>query len=165
MFFMYMLIPYHVRILYVTAAGADTFHYTSEGECVTIDDVDDYSEFTATKKALTLLGFHDNQLQGIFRVLAAILHLGNVTVGRRAKGGEVMSVIGEDDSSLLTSATLLGIDPAHLAHWLSHRKITTSREVYHKPLTHAQVHYAVSPGKLMVVGLSPTRGSQFFFEK
>ena len=60
-------------------------------------------------------------------------------IGSRDKGGEVMSVIGESDSHLVTSATLLGIGPAHLAHWLTHRKISTARDVYNKPLTPTQV--------------------------
>ena len=119
---------------------AECFHYTSQGDCTAIDDVDDQSEFTSTREAMKLLGFQDEQLEGMFRVLSAILHLGNVEVGRRDKGGDVMSVIGEGDKHLVTSATLLGVDPAQLAHWLSHRKITTTREVYHKPLTHAQVN-------------------------
>ena len=88
---------------------------------------------------MKLLGFHDDQLRGMFRVLSAVLHLGNIEVGRKNKGGDVMSVICEGDKHLTTSATLMGVDSAHLAHWLCHRKITTSREVYHKPLTHTQV--------------------------
>ena len=125
---------------FVCCSGpAEEFHYTRQGGTATIDDVDDQSEFTATREAMKLLGFHDDQLGGMFRVLSAVLHLGNVEVGQRNKGGEVMSVVGEGDGHLVTSTTLLGVDPAHLAHWLSHRKITTTREVYHKPLTHTQV--------------------------
>ena len=118
---------------------SESFHYTSQGESCAIPDIDDQSEFTATREAMKLLGFHDDQLGGVFRVLSAVLHLGNVEVGRKNKGGEVMSVIGDGDKHLVTSATLLGVDSAQLAHWLCHRKITTAREVYHKPLTHAQV--------------------------
>ncbi|CAI8048328.1 Unconventional myosin-Va [Geodia barretti] len=117
---------------------AESFHYTSQGGRVAIDDVDDQSEFTATRDAMKLLGFNDDQLRGVFQVLSAVLHLGNVEVGRRSKGGDVMGEVGEGDESLVTSATLLGVDSAHLAHWLCHKKITTAREVYHKPLTHPQ---------------------------
>ena len=129
----------HVSRCHVITGSAESFHYTSQGECVTINDVNDQSEFNATKEAMQLLGFHGDHLGGMFRVLSAILHLGNVEVGRCDKGGDVMSVIGEDDKHLVTATTLLGVDSAQLAHWLSHRKITTAREVYHKPLTHAQV--------------------------
>ena len=117
----------------------DSFHYTGQGTCVAIDNVDDQSEFNATREAMKLLGFHDEQLGGVFQVLSAILHLGNVVVGQKKKGGEEVGLVAEGDESLVTSATLLGVDPAHLAHWLCHRKITTTREVYHKPLTPAQV--------------------------
>ena len=118
---------------------AESFHYTSQGGRVALDDVDDQSEFTFTRDAMKLLGFHDDQLRGVFQVLSAVLHLGNVEVGRRSKGGDVMGEVGEGNESLVTSATLLGVDSTHLAHWLCHKKITTAREVYHKPLTHPQV--------------------------
>ena len=128
------------NIMFIPTASPELFHYTSQGDSVAIDSIDDQSEFSVTKEAMKLLGFHDNQLRGTFYVLSSILHLGNIEVGRKNKGGEMMSVISDNDKHLLTAVSLLGIDSTHLAHWLSHRKITTSREVYHKPLTHAQVY-------------------------
>ena len=121
---------------YAYTGSPESFHYTGQG---TGNLANDRSEFIATKEALKLLGFHDDQLHGIFSVLAAILHLGEVEIGRSDKDGEEMSVISEGDEHLLMCAALLGVDPAHLAHWLSHRRIAAMREVYHKPLTPVQV--------------------------
>ena len=39
-------------------------HYTIQGACVAIDNVDDLSEITATREAMKLLGFHDDELGG-----------------------------------------------------------------------------------------------------
>ena len=58
----------------------DEFHYLNQGESPTIDGVNDAEEFEDTKAALSLLGFSQRELSDMFKVLAAILHLGNVTI-------------------------------------------------------------------------------------
>lgn len=44
-----------------------------------IEGVDDASEFSATRLALSTIGISDEDQHDMWRVLAAILHLGNVT--------------------------------------------------------------------------------------
>ena len=48
-------------------------HYTIQGACVAIDNVDDQSEITATWEAMKLLGFHDDKPGGMFQVLSAMI--------------------------------------------------------------------------------------------
>jgi myosin-5 len=43
--------------------------------------------------------------------------------------------MAEDDRHLATAARLLGLDPAMLRKWLTHRSIQTGREVFTKPMT------------------------------
>lgn len=64
----------------------DDFHYLNQGENPTIDGVNDAEGFEETKAALSLLGFSQRELTDMFKVLAAILHLGNVTVMEAAPG-------------------------------------------------------------------------------
>lgn len=86
-----------------------------------------------------MLGFHGEQEAYLFRVLAAILHLGNVQVGVAQSGGEDISAISLDDDHLTYAAKLLGIDKAQLRLWLTHRLIVTVNESLKKPLTPEQV--------------------------
>lgn len=58
----------------------DEFHYLNQGENPTIDGVNDAEGFEETTTALSLLGFSQRELSDMFKVLAAILHLGNVTI-------------------------------------------------------------------------------------
>ena len=44
----------------------DSFHYTIQGACVSIDKIDNQSEITVTREAMKLFGFHDDQLGGMF---------------------------------------------------------------------------------------------------
>ncbi len=86
-----------------------------------------------------MLGFNDDQEASLFRVLAAILHLGNVQVGVAHSGGEDIAAILLDDDHMTYAAKLLGIDRAQLRLWLTHRLIVTVKESLKKPLTPEQV--------------------------
>src|SRR5271156_2476761 len=59
---------------------AEQFHYLNQGSSPTIDGVDDKAEFEALKKSLTTIGITTTQQSEIFKLLAALLHLGNVTI-------------------------------------------------------------------------------------
>ncbi len=86
-----------------------------------------------------MLGFHDDQEAYIFRILATVLHLGNVQVGVAHSGGEDVSAISLDDDHMTHAAQLLGVDKAQLRLWLTHRLIVTARESLKKPLSPEQV--------------------------
>ncbi|XP_010117983.1 PREDICTED: unconventional myosin-Va-like, partial [Chlamydotis macqueenii] len=63
--------------------NANYFHYTKQGGSPVIDGVDDAKEMVNTRQACTLLGISDSYQMGIFRILAGILHLGNVEFASR----------------------------------------------------------------------------------
>ena len=57
----------------------DEFHYVNHGENPAIDGVYDAEGFVETTESLSLLGFNRRELSDMFNVLAAMLHLGNVS--------------------------------------------------------------------------------------
>ena len=61
--------------------SCEEFLYTNQGQNPLIDNVDDEEEFDKTYEALKMLGFNDDDCRSVFKILAAILHLGNVKVG------------------------------------------------------------------------------------
>ena len=61
-----------------------------------ISGVDDANDLASTRKAFSLLGINEVAQMGIFRVLAAILHLGNIEIG-----GSDRAEIYSNDISLL----------------------------------------------------------------
>ena len=63
-----------------TSEAADNFHYTNQGDAVELHNVSDSSEFVATREALSLLGLSAELQRNLLRVLAAVLHLGNITI-------------------------------------------------------------------------------------
>ncbi|XP_073922062.1 unconventional myosin-Vc isoform X2 [Castor canadensis] len=81
------------------------------------------------------LGLREDFQMDIFKILAAILHLGNVQI---AAVGNERSSVGEGDGHLMVFCELLGLECSKVAQWLCNRKIVTSSETVVKPMTRPQ---------------------------
>ncbi|KAG8505333.1 Unconventional myosin-Vc [Galemys pyrenaicus] len=115
--------------------SAEEFNYTRMGGSTVIEGVDDRADMIETQKTFTLLGFKKDFQMDVFKILAAILHLGNVQI--MAVGNE-RSSISEDDSHLQVFCELLGLEGSRVAQWLCNRKIVTASETVVKPMTKPQ---------------------------
>ncbi|KAL8137294.1 hypothetical protein V2J09_003295 [Rumex salicifolius] len=84
-----------------------TFHYLNQSNCYELVGVSDAKDYLATRRAMDVVGMTKQEQDAIFRVVAAILHLGNIEF---AKGSEIDSSVPKDDKSkfhLETAAELL----------------------------------------------------------
>ncbi|KAH9729027.1 Myosin-6 [Citrus sinensis] len=109
-----------------------TFHYLNQSNCYELDGVNDSKEYIATRQAMDVVGISSDEQDAIFRVVAAILHLGNVEF---AKGKEVDSSVPKDEKSqfhLKTVAELLMCDAKALEDSLCKREIVTRDETITK---------------------------------
>ena len=86
----------------------DDFIYINQGNNPIIDNVDDEKEFGKTHEALKLFGFSDENCKNIFKIMAAILHLGNVKICGR--GDSETSTVCQKDVSLPIVASFLEVD-------------------------------------------------------
>ncbi|XP_071572144.1 unconventional myosin-Va isoform X3 [Temnothorax nylanderi] len=137
------------RLPQLHLSDQNQFHYLNQGNNPRIDGVDDLAYFDETISALTMLGFTSKQQDDMLRILAGILHLGNVNisscVSKDAKDGEVdteSSYISPSDRHLLILSELLGVEVNAMRKWLCHRKIVSTREVFLKPITVEQANGA-----------------------
>ncbi|CAD6230101.1 unnamed protein product [Miscanthus lutarioriparius] len=106
-----------------------SFHYLNQSACIKVDGINDAEEYLATRKAMDTVGITDQEQEAIFRVVAAVLHLGNINF---AKGREVDSSIIKDDKSrfhLNTAGELLMCDCEKLENALINREINTPEGV------------------------------------
>uniref|UniRef100_A0A8C1L7E9 Myosin VIIBb n=1 Tax=Cyprinus carpio TaxID=7962 RepID=A0A8C1L7E9_CYPCA len=62
----------------LSLGDASQFKYLTEGDCLTCDGRDDADEFGRIRAALKILTFSDRDCWEIFKLLAAILHMGNI---------------------------------------------------------------------------------------
>ncbi|KAJ7008954.1 myosin-6 [Populus alba] len=109
-----------------------TFHYLNQSNCYELDVVDDSKEYIATRRAMEIVGISAEEQDAIFRVVAAVLHLGNIEF---AKGKEMDSSVPKDEKSwfhLRTVAELLMCDPKALEDSLCKRVIVTRDETITK---------------------------------
>ncbi|KAM9508315.1 unconventional myosin-Vb isoform 2-T2 [Guaruba guarouba] len=116
---------------------AEDYFYTSQGGGTSIDGVDDADDFEKTRHAFTLLGVKESHQMTIFRIIAAILHLGNLEI-RAERDGDACSILSEDDH-LNSFCSLLGVEHSQMEHWLCHRKLVTTAETYVKSMSMQQV--------------------------
>ncbi|XP_050216966.1 myosin-6-like isoform X2 [Mercurialis annua] len=110
------------------------FHYLNQSNCYELDGVDDSNEYLTTRKAMDVVGINVHEQDAIFRVVAAILHLGNVEF---EKGDESDSSEPKDDKSrfhLKTAAELFMCDEKSLEDSLCKRVIVTRDETITKSL-------------------------------
>ncbi|KAG4184940.1 hypothetical protein ERO13_A09G201100v2 [Gossypium hirsutum] len=111
-----------------------TFHYLNQSNCYELDGVDSCKEYLLTKRAMDVVGISQGEQDGIFRVVAAILHLGNIEF---KKGQEIDSAEPKDDKSrfhLKTAAELLMCNEKALEDSLCKRVMVTRDESITKSL-------------------------------
>uniref|UniRef100_A0A8C3KY85 Myosin VA n=1 Tax=Chrysolophus pictus TaxID=9089 RepID=A0A8C3KY85_CHRPC len=84
-----------------------------------------------TCKAVSLR-ISDSYQMGIFRILAGILHLGNVEFASRDSDS---CAIPPKHDPLTIFCDLMGVEYEEMAHWLCHRKLATATETYIKPVS------------------------------
>uniref|UniRef100_R4GAI5 Myosin VC n=1 Tax=Anolis carolinensis TaxID=28377 RepID=R4GAI5_ANOCA len=100
-----------------------------------IEGVDDRANMIETQRTFCLLGLKEDFQMDVFKILAAILHLGNVEI---IAVGDERSSVSQDDKHLSIFCELLDLESNKMARWLCHRKIITSSETVVKPMTKPQ---------------------------
>ncbi|KAL3825345.1 hypothetical protein ACJIZ3_021374 [Penstemon smallii] len=112
----------------------ESFHYLNQSKCYKLDGVSDAEEYLATRRAMDIVGISEEEQDAIFRVVAAVLHLGNIDF---SKGKEIDSSVIKDEKSrfhLNTTAELLRCDPKSLEDALIKRVMVTPEEVITRTL-------------------------------
>ncbi|KAL7113060.1 hypothetical protein ACP275_04G039700 [Erythranthe tilingii] len=111
-----------------------TFHYLNQSNCIELNGISDAQDYLATRRAMDIVGISQKEQDAIFRVVASVLHLGNVEF---AKGKEIDSSVLKNDKSkfhLQTVAELLMCDLTALEDALLKRVMVTPEEVIKRSL-------------------------------
>ncbi|CAN0839277.1 XI-K [Linum grandiflorum] len=111
-----------------------SYHYLNQSDCYELSGVNDTEEYLATRRAMDVVGISEDDQDAIFKVVAAVLHLGNIEF---AKGQEIDSSVIKDEQSrfhLNTVAELLQCDVKSLEDALIKRVMVTPEEIIKRPL-------------------------------
>ena len=110
------------------------FEYLNQGGHSLIDGVDDKAELEATRKSLTTIGIDTITQKGIFRILAALLHIGNIKIAATRTDSSLPS----SEPSLAKACELLGLDADNFAKWTIKKQLITRGEKIMSNLTQQQ---------------------------
>ncbi|XP_019178734.1 PREDICTED: myosin-11-like [Ipomoea nil] len=112
-----------------------SFHYLNQSNCYELVGVSDAHDYLATRRAMDVVGISETDQEAIFRVVAAILHLGNIEFAKKGKDAD-SSVLKDDRSKfhLQTTSELLMCDWVALEDALLKRVMVTPEEVIKRSL-------------------------------
>ena len=113
---------------------ADDFEYLNQGSAPIIDGIDDKTEFDATRQSLSTIGVASGKQNEIFKVLAALLHLGNVKITASRNDSSLLP----SEPSLARACRMLGLDANEFAKWTVKKQLITRGEKIVSNLTQQQ---------------------------
>lgn len=136
---------YHIFYSMVTGLSADEkkklelgrpadFEYLNSGNMLTCDGRNDALEFSDIRSAFKVLNFSDNDVWGIFSLLAAILHLGNL----KFKAFNVNNIESSEVPDALNAnrvAGLLGVNKTRLCEAFTRKTLIAHGEKIVSPIS------------------------------
>jgi len=111
--------------------GCRSFYYTSQSGCDTVEGIPDKDRFDEFMSSLTLAGFTDDEIDGILRIVAAILHMSNIKF--RLDDKEVCHIEENTKPSLEKAADLLGVTAEAMTKCMCYRTLKIGGQVISKP--------------------------------
>uniref|UniRef100_A0A3Q0RF94 Myosin VIIBb n=1 Tax=Amphilophus citrinellus TaxID=61819 RepID=A0A3Q0RF94_AMPCI len=118
----------------LSLGNAKEYKFLTKGNCITCGGRDDAKSYSRICSALKTLTFTGNQCQEIFKLLAAILHLGNVCFEATTQNNLESSGVSKSQH-FSVAASLLEVEKPILETNLTHRTFRTTRERVTKPLS------------------------------
>ncbi|XP_055479496.1 unconventional myosin-VIIa isoform X1 [Psammomys obesus] len=116
---------------------AADYNYLSMGNCITCEGRVDSQEYANFRSAMKVLMFTDTENWEISKLLAAILHMGNLQYEARTfENLDACEVLFSP--SLATAASLLKVNPPDLMSCLTSRTLITRGETVSTPLSREQ---------------------------
>ncbi|XP_053683120.1 unconventional myosin-Va isoform X2 [Sabethes cyaneus] len=106
----------------------DKFQFLCQGKSPDIVKVSDEHQFEETMKAMKTLGFDHPEISDIMKILAAVLHLGNIEFTHKYKKqtqevDQEACTVASDDLHLNIFSDILKLDREQLRKWLITRQI------------------------------------------
>jgi len=103
---------------------ASDYSYLNQSGCTEVLGMDDAKEYAGMKYALDVLGFSATETDTLYRVIAGILHLGNITFRPQKGGSDEDQCEIVDMTPVTLAAKQFQVPPEQLKEGLIHPRIT-----------------------------------------
>ncbi|KAK5727106.1 class II myosin [Elasticomyces elasticus] len=120
----------------------EDFEYTRHGN-ETINGVSDLDEWNSLLESFHVMNFSDKEQKAILQTIAALLHLGNITVMKESIRADQASLAPDAEGSVRCACQLLGIDPDAFTKALLHPRVRAGHEWVEKVQTPDQARLSI----------------------
>jgi myosin heavy chain 9/10/11/14 len=126
----------------IDGLDVEDFCYTRDGHD-TIVGVSDREEWESLMEAFGIMGFTDKEQSSILRTVAAVLHLGNISVVKESRAADQARLADNAKQEAAKVCRLLGISLDPFLQGLLHPKVKAGREWVEKVQTPEQVRLGI----------------------
>ncbi|XP_065896691.1 unconventional myosin-Id-like [Dysidea avara] len=106
---------------------ATVYYYINQGNSHNVSSLNDRRDFEDLKSAMKILGFEQAEQDTLWKLVAVVLHLGNLKFTDSGDHADI-----EDKAALDTIAGLLDTDSEQMVNAMCYRVVATHHEVMHK---------------------------------
>ncbi|CAF3153265.1 unnamed protein product [Rotaria sp. Silwood2] len=108
---------------------AEDYYYINQGNCCKVPKIDDKNDYQQVKQAFKIVGFTQDEISIIWKIVAAILHLGNLKF--TDVDGEHCSITRSNDKNdqLKWISKLLSCEESEISSALTSRVVAARNEV------------------------------------
>ena len=117
----------------------NNYNFLKNGNII-LPNVDDKSEFHNTVRSMKIMGFHDDEITSVLRVVSAILLFGNIQFIQERNNDQAVL---PDDRVAQQICHLLGIPVVDFTKAFLKPRIKVGREYVHKAQNKEQAEFAV----------------------
>ncbi|KAK4502141.1 hypothetical protein PRZ48_005564 [Zasmidium cellare] len=120
----------------------EDFEYTKHGND-TISGVSDLGEWNSLLEAFHIMNFSDKDQKAVLQTIAALLHLGNITVMKESLRADQAALAPNAKESVDRACRLLGMQPDAFVKALLHPRVRAGHEWVEKVQTPEQVRLGI----------------------
>uniref|UniRef100_A0A8B9RAM0 Myosin Ic, paralog a n=1 Tax=Astyanax mexicanus TaxID=7994 RepID=A0A8B9RAM0_ASTMX len=120
-----------LRRLGLDKTNPQQYHYLVKGNCPRVSSISDKNSWKIVSKAFSVIGFNEEEVEELLKVVASVLHLGNTQFGEDEFGETHITT----DTQIKFLSELLGVDGSFLSEALTHKKIVAKGEEMIGPLS------------------------------
>eukprot|EP01032_Pedospumella_encystans_P004312 gene4312-5108_t len=139
---------FYILMMSHRAAGlhlkhGDEFSIVNEKSMFLFSQIKEAASMAAIESALATLGLNAAQIDGVFSILAGILHLSNIVfVEEENSEGTAAKIDSDSILHLKYAAECWGLEPHIIRNLLSKREVTTRGESYLVQYTPVEANFA-----------------------
>ncbi|KAL2015222.1 hypothetical protein VTK56DRAFT_6051 [Thermocarpiscus australiensis] len=127
---------------FLDGLDVEDFVYTRDGQDI-ITGVSDRDEWDSLMEAFVVMGFSEQEQASILRTIAAVLHLGNISVVKESRSADQARLAPDAKEVAAKVCKLLGVPLEPFLRGLLHPKVKAGREWVEKVQTPEQVRFSI----------------------